>query len=159
MKTYSHDQFEFRSRLTQGEVIDRLHKRTLSKKILGMVLTNKDFIGRVNTESFTVIDSSYPIPYGAACILSGAISPASELVITTTLHKAFRIMWLICVILLVGVLTISSVVQSGDFATLLVSLVLMVIAVAVLRLFLHYMYVLARNRAIEKMKTILEVVE
>jgi hypothetical protein len=80
------------------EIIDRLRSRTLKKKNLTMEFTNKDFIGRIEQNSFSIFDSSFFLPYGAACILNGTINSTSDIIMTTTLHKAFRVLFVVWVI-------------------------------------------------------------
>ena len=159
MKKYSEDKFELRSRLTPNEIIDRLTNRTLEKKVLGMVLTDKDFIGRVHQNSFEVIDSSSFIPYGASCILKGTVNPNSTIDIVTTLHKVFRILFLIWLIVMTILFLVFWIIDSvpidGQFAILIG----MPIIATIFRLFLHGMYILARNKGLTKMKGILEVTD
>jgi hypothetical protein len=95
VKKYSEDKFVLRCPLTPFEIFERLNGRTLEKKTLAMVWTDKDFIGKINKASFEVIDSSYPIPYGAACILKGTINPNSTINLVTSLHRSFRILFLV----------------------------------------------------------------
>jgi len=159
MKKYSEDKFEFKSRLNPDQIIDKLDSRTLKKDRLGMVLTDKDFIGRIHADSFSVIDSSYPIPYGATCILHGTISSTSQISLTTTLHKAFRILFLIWLIVMSILFLTFWILDSARIDGLLAFLIGMPIIAILFRLFLHGMYVLARDHGLKKIKTILELVE
>lgn len=159
MKKYSEDKFELRSRLTPNEIIDRLSERTLKKNVLGMELTDKEFIGRVNSDSFEVIDSSFFIPYGASCILRGTINQDSTISIVTTLHRAFRILFIVWLIAMTALFLTFWIIDSTRIDGLLAILIGMPICAFLFRLFFHVMYVLARNKGLTKMKTILDVVE
>jgi hypothetical protein len=159
MKKYSEDKFEFKSRLNPNEIIDRLKNRTLKKETLGMVLTDKDFIGRIEKDSFSIIDSSYPLPYGAACILKGTISSESQITLTTTLHKAFRILFFVWIIAMTTLFITFWILDSARIDGLLAIVIGMPIITLFFRLFLHLMYVPARNNALKKVKRILEAVE
>lgn len=59
MKKYSVDNFEFKSHLTENQIIERLNEKTLKKKYLTMEFTNKDFIGRINSDKFEIFDNSF----------------------------------------------------------------------------------------------------
>jgi len=159
MKKYSEDKFELKSKLTPDEITERLAHRTLKKKDLGMVLTDKDFIGRIDGDCFSIIDSSYPLPYGAACILNGTITPASIIILTTSLHKAFRILFFVWLIGMTILFMIFWITSSSPIDGLLAFIIGMPIITFLFRLFLHGVYVLARNHGLTKMKGILEVVD
>jgi len=159
MKKYSEDIFELRSRLTPNEIMERLSGRTLKKKVLGMVLTDKDFIGRIDQDSFEVIDSSFFIPYGASCILKGTVNPTSTITLVTTLHKAFRVLFLIWLITMTLLFIIFWITDSTPIDGLLAIIIGMPIIATLFRLFLHGMYVIARNSGLTKMKRILEVTD
>lgn len=158
MKKYSEDKFEFKSRLTPMEIMERLSKRTLEKKVLGMVLTDKDFIGRINQGSFEIIDSSFPLPYGASCILTGTISTTSHIALTTTLHKAFHVLFIVW-IMAITILFLAFWIQSPELSGLLTFIIGMPITALLFRSFLHVMYVQARNKGLTKVKSILEVAD
>jgi len=157
MKKYSEDIFELRSRLTPNEIIERLNGRTLEKRTLGMVLTDKDFIGRINQLSFEVIDSSFPIPYGASCILKGTVNSNSTINLATNLHKAFRILFVVWLIVMTALILVFWIIDSAPIDGLLAIIIGLTIGATSFRLFLHGMYVLARNRGLTKMKAILEI--
>lgn len=159
MKKYSEDKFEFRSRLTPTEIIERLNGRTLEKKILGMVLTDKDFIGRINSDSFEVIDSAFFIPYGASCIIKGTVNHDSTIDLVTTLHKAFRLLFLVWLVAMTVLLIVFWIIDSARIDGLFAIMIGVPIIATFFRLFLHGMYVLARNKGLAKMKGILEVVD
>lgn len=157
MKKYSEDKFEFKSRLTPIEIIERLSNRTLEKKVLGMVMTDKDFIGRINQDSFEIIESSFFIPYGASCILKGTINQASTINLVTTLHKAFRMLFIIWLIAMTMLFLTFWIIDSAPLDGLLAIIIGMPIIATLFRLFLHGMYVLARNKGLGKIKILLEV--
>ena len=159
IKKYIEYKFELQSRLTPGDITQRLSNRTLKNQALAMVFTNKDFIGRIDGDCFSIIDSSFPLPYGAACILNGTITPTSAIILSTTLHRAFRMffrVWLIGMALLFMAFWI---IDSAEINELLAFIIGMPIVAFLFRLFLHGMYLLARNHGLNKMKKILDVME
>lgn len=155
MKKYSEDNYEFKSHLTENEILERLNEKTLKKKYLTMEFTNKDFIGRINSNKFEIFDNSF-IPYGAACILQGTITSTSEIKLTTTLHKVFRILLIVWIVVMTAMFLVS-LASSAPLTNTIAWIILVPIIVITLRLFLHGMYVLARNKALAKMKIMLEV--
>jgi hypothetical protein len=159
MKKYSEDTFELKSRLTPNEIIERLTGRTLKKNILGMVPTDKDFIGRINQDSFEVIDSSFFIPYGASCIIKGTVNPTSTITLVTTLHKAFRILFLIWLIGMTVLFLTFWIINSAPIDGLFAIIIGMPIMATLFRLFLHGMYILARNKGLGKIKALFEVAD
>jgi hypothetical protein len=159
MKKYSEDIFELTSPLTPHEIIERLSGRTLKKKFLSIISTDKDFIGRINQDSFEVVDSSYPIPYGASCILKGTVHPNSTINLVTSLHKAFRIIFLVWLIAMTVLILVFWIIDSLPLDGLLTIIIGVPIGAIFFRLFLHGMYVLARNKGLTNMKEILEVAD
>lgn len=158
MKKYSLDNYNIKSRLTEGQIIDRLNDRTLKKKHLTMESTDKDFIGRINADKFEIFNNSF-IPYGAACVLQGTINSTSDIKLTTTLHKAFRILFVVWTIGMSLLFLISWLLTSSTLNSLLAFLIGMPILILLFRLFLHGMYLLARNKGLKKLKKVLEVVD
>ena len=154
MKKYSEDKFEFKSPLTPDAIVDRLNDRTLKSKYLVMAFTNKDFIGRVEQNTFKILSSSFPLPYGATCIISGTITTTSHISLTTSLHKAFRVLFIVWII---AIATIFFVLQLPDLNDLLVFAIGMSIGSLLFRLYLHVMYVMARNKGLEKLKEVLQI--
>jgi hypothetical protein len=159
MKIYSEEKFELRSQLTPNEIIGRLSERTLRKNILGMELTDKDFIGKINADSFEIIDSSFFMPYGASCVLKGTVSQTSTISLVATLHKAFRVLFIVWLIVMTILFLTFWIIDSARIDGLLAFLIGMPICAALFRLFLHGMYVLARNKGLTKMKTLLDAVD
>lgn len=159
MKKYSEEKFELQSRLTPEEITQRLSNRTLNNKALAMVFTSKDFIGRIDGDCFSIIDSSYPLPYGAACILNGTITSSSVIILSATLHKAFRMLFRVWLIGMAVLFMSFWITDSAEINELLAFIIGMPIATLLFRLFLHGMYLLARNHALNKMKRILDVVD
>ena len=157
MKKYSVDSYNFKSHLTREQIVDRLNERTLVKKYLTMEFTDKDFIGRINSDKFEIFDNSF-IPYGAACILQGTITPTSEIKLTTTLHRAFRVILIVWLVVMTS-MGIVSLLSSAPLNNTLAWIILVPIMIIPFRLFLHGMYVFARNRGLEKLKKTLELTD
>lgn len=159
MKRFSEDRFVLQSNLTQREIVDTIERNTLKTRSLVMKLTSKDFIGKVGNDSFKLIPSSFPIPYGAVCILRGDVSDGSSIVLTSTLHKAFRIIFLVWFIGMTMTLLIFWMIESGGITDLFSILIGMPIVGLIFRLYLHGMYVLARDHGLKKMKDVLQIDE
>jgi hypothetical protein len=155
MKKYSVDNYNLRSRLTDNEIKDRLNSRTLKKKYLTMESTEKDFIGRIQDDKFEIFHATF-FPYGAACVLQGTIK-TSDIKLTTTLHKGFRILFMLWVAAMTVLFLVTWILDSAKLDTLLIFILWMPIGVLFFRLFLHVAYVLARNNGLQKMKHVLEI--
>jgi len=156
MKKYSVDFFDFKSRLTNNQILDRLNERTLKKKYLTMEPTDKDFIGRIQDDKFEIFQASF-FPYGAACVLQGTISPTSDIKVTTSLHKGFRILFAVWVIAITTLFLVTWFFSSKEFDSLIVFIIGMPIMTLVFRLFLHGAYVLARDKGLKKIKDLLDI--
>jgi hypothetical protein len=156
MKRYSLDNYNFKSRLADNEIRDRLTSRTLKKKYLTMESTDKDFIGRIQDDKFEIFHATF-FPYGAACVLQGTITPTSDIKLTTTLHKGFRILFSIWVVVMTVLILVTWILDSAKLDTLLVFVIGMPIGVLFFRLFLHVVYVLARDNGLRRMKDVLEI--
>ena len=133
--------------------------RPWRKRSLGMVMTDKDFIGRISHDSFEIIDSSFPIPYGASCTLKGKVNPNSTINLVTSLHKGFRVLFLFWLIAMTVLVLVFWAIDSAPIDGLFAMIIVIPIVTTFFRLFLHGMYVLARNKGLTKMKVILEVVD
>lgn len=157
MRKYSVDTYDFKSRLTNKQIQDRLNQRTLKKKYLTMESTDKDFIGRIQDDKFEVFRASF-FPYGAACILQGTISPTSEIKMTTFLHNGFRILFAVWVIAMTTLFLVTWLIDSRQFASLLTIIIGMPIVTFLFRLFLHGAYLLARDKGVKKIKDVLDIV-
>jgi hypothetical protein len=117
-----------------------------------MERTNKEFIGRIGETDFAIIDSWFPI--GVACVTKGKFQKLenTRIEITTRLHLGFRILFGIWVVLTLGIITIEML--SSDQQFTIVILVGVLIMIILFSLFLHGIYVLARNRVIKKIERI-----
>jgi hypothetical protein len=156
MKKYSVDVYDFKSDLTSNQMLDRLTQRTLKKKYLTMESADKDFIGRIQGDKFEIFYATF-FPYGAACIFQGTITPASEIKLTTTLHKGFRILFTVWIIVMAALFLVTWVLNSAKPDTLVAFVIGMPIGILFFRLFLHGVYLLARNNGLQKLKEVLEI--
>jgi hypothetical protein len=158
MKKYSEDKFELRSQLTPNEITQRLTSRTLITEILGTQQTDKDFIGQINNDSFEVIDASFfPIPYGGACIIRGVINQDSTISLVTTLHKVFRKVFIVWIVVMSLLFITFWTINSRDINDLVAIVIGVPLASFFFRSFLHGMYVLGRNKGLSKMRKLLDV--
>jgi len=156
MKKYSVDTYIFNSPLSRIQIHEELNQRTLVKESLTMEWTEKDFIGRLNDEQFELFQASF-LPYGAACIINGKISPTSEIQITTSLHGAFRIMFFTWAIAMTILIIVSSyLLREVPFDGIIKDILGLTIATLFFRLFLHLSYIMARNNGVKRIKEILK---
>jgi hypothetical protein len=157
IKKYSQDNYTLKSNLVLAEVKAILKENTLIKKNLTSEFTNKNFIGRIQEDTFSIFDSA-PFPSGVACIIHGEIRSTSEITLTTTLHKGFRVLLLVWAIVMSAIF-IGFCFIDPTRIDLLVFTVFMPIAIFLFRLVLHGYYVYTRNRALRKLRRILSVTE
>lgn len=157
MNKFSQDTFQLKSKLTSDELLDRLREHTLEKRSLSMSSTTRNFIGDVGTDSFSIISSSFPLPYGATCVVRGRIVAASTITVTTTLHKGFRILYAVWLLPMISAALFFWLNQSTDL--LGVSILIIMAVASIFRLYLHGMYVWARNEVLKKLKKLLEIGE
>jgi hypothetical protein len=158
MKKYSEDKFQLKSQLTPYEITQRLTTRTLKAKVLGTQPTDKDFIGQVDNNTFEFIDSTFfPIPYGGACVFKGTINQDSTISLVTTLHKLFRKLFIIWLIVMSFLFITFWTINSRNLNGLAAIIIGMPLISFLFRLFLHGMYVLGRNKGLSKMRRLLDV--
>ncbi|TFF38841.1 hypothetical protein [Mucilaginibacter psychrotolerans] len=133
-----------------------LNSNTFYKSSLARVVTTKYFIGQINDTDFKIIGSSAKSP---ACVLSGkliALDDYTTLVeIDTTLHKAFRILFVIWVGFVALAMIIPGFVHF-NLRQLLSGIAGAVVGAIVFRLMLHLFYIRARNRSIRNIESILQ---
>lgn len=163
MKKFSTNTFHLKTHLPPDQIISTLEAHTLKREVLAMVSTDKDFIGRIGSNSFEVIGSSsfHFLPYGGACVLKGTVNPDSTIALVTTLHKAFRILfkaWVVVMTALFFVLGFWLYDSTGIVEVLLFAIVFPICAV-LFRLYLHGAYVLARNKALDKLIILLDALD
>jgi hypothetical protein len=132
-----------------------LSRNTLYKKYLVRALTPKLFIGQVNDDGFYIIESS---ARGVACTLKGKfkiIDKKTTLVeIETNLHKAFTILSIIFAAFVVVAAIVTFINQAEPIS---MELFLIPLFAGVLyRLFIHVVYILARNRSIRELEFLLK---
>lgn len=156
MKKISENIYNFNCDLNLYEIQTRLHERVLEKESLTMERTKKDFIGKIHGNQFSIIDSWFPI--GAACVINGEIDEGefTQINLTTSLHKAFRILFTIWVLAITGLIIFGSIGSPHERFSIAPYFTLVLIVIF-FRLFLHGIYVLARNRATKKLEWILEL--
>jgi len=151
---FSEDSYRFNSDLLSEQIQSELKDKTFFKTKLVMVTTSKDFIGTVSEKEFSIIDSFFPI--GSACVIHGEIGSDSVIALRTSLHKAFRMIFLVWLIgfsvafLVLGI-TMLSVREFLQYC------IMLIVVAPIFRLFIHGVYVIARNHALEKLRGILKL--
>lgn len=153
---FSRDSFAFTVQQNVPATVAILDYHTLYKTTLGRVLTTKYFIGQVNDDDFKIIGASAQSP---ACVLTGklqAIDAQTTLVeIETTLHRAYIILFTIWTVIAAGALTIPALVHFNP-KLLFAGIAGALAGAIVFRLSLHLFYVIARNKSIRKIESILQ---
>jgi hypothetical protein len=148
--------YNLKSDLPPREIRAKLTENTLHKDSPIIVATSKDFIGRVQQNNFLIIDSFFP--FGVVCVITGELKgrETSKIILTTSLHKAFRIFFTITAIL-IGIL-IAFIFHNFIAKEFLIAVFILLPTIVVFfRLFLHGTYVVARNRVLHKLKVVLEL--
>jgi hypothetical protein len=144
--------YNFESDLRLSELNEKLSSRTLAKDFLIMEKTNKDFIGQVQGNKFSIISSWFPL--GSACVIKGEIKQEDtpQISLLTTLHIAFRILYALWAIVMFGMIIFSSI---ENFH--LGSIVALIIGLILFRMFMHGVYVISRNQAVKKIEKMLNL--
>jgi len=142
-------------KLEEAQLI--LLQNTLIQNNLYLNTTDRSFIGKVNNISFSIIGTFFPI--GVLCVFNGKFIQKDklEIEITTSLHKAFRLMFKIWLLVLAGVILFFSI-SNFSFTLLAFSLIALIIGATLFRIILYFAYVLARNKTLHKLKSLLKVV-
>ncbi|AMR34272.1 hypothetical protein A0256_23875 [Mucilaginibacter sp. PAMC 26640] len=153
---FSENNYAFTVQQSLPATIAILNHNTFYKHTLSRVITTKYFIGQVNDTDFRIIGASAKSP---ACILSGTLDPIDEqttmVEIKTSLHKAFLSMFVIWTVLAAAALILPAIIHFNQ--RLLVSGIVGAVAGAVVfRLALHLFYVIARNKSIRHIESILQ---
>lgn len=139
-----------------ADVRQRLLNNTLLKKSLIREKTNKAFIGTVDADGFYIISSS---ALGVACTLRGQLSRGNgknntHIDIETRTQRVF--IWLLAVWMIV--VTAAAIVPGLLKATYVFTpmpFVLLIFGAVAFRLFIHGLYIIARNKAINQFKQVL----
>ncbi|GAA4922898.1 hypothetical protein [Mucilaginibacter defluvii] len=153
---FGRNTFHFTSNLSVTDVRQRISKNTLIKDRLTSEKTDKTFIGTVETDEFYIMSSS---AIGVACTLRGKLSRGNgknntHIDIETRTQRIF--IWLVVIWMVV----ISAVAVLPDLlkATYVFSplpFALLIFGAVAFRLFIHGLYIIARNKAINEFKQVL----
>lgn len=148
--------FHFTSNLSVTDVRQRISKNTLIKTRLTPEKTDKTFIGTVDADGINIITSSI---IGVACTLRGKLSRGTgknntHIDIETRTQRVFIWLILIWMIVVTAAAIVPGVLKAAYVFSPLPFLLLIFGAVA-FRLFIHGLYIIARNNAITQFKQIL----
>ena len=86
------------------------------------------------------------------------ITTTSDIKVTTSLHKGFRILFAVWVVVITALFLVTWFIGSRQFDGLIAFIVGMPILTFLFRLFLHGAYVLARDKGLKKLKDELDIV-
>jgi hypothetical protein len=141
------------------EIKGILSKNTLKKPfraLIGRERTDKVLIGKIQDENFSVIGSS---PIGVICKLDGKFQFVSHeqtlIKIETSIQKAFTVLFAIWVIIISALAIFLPYLTNAKSTFSIFSLLLVVIVAFCFRLFLHIVYIISRNKAIEKVEDLM----
>lgn len=145
----------FKSDLTFEQLRNALRDTTLEKKRLMMEITEKDFIGLIGHDTFTIFHASI-FPPGRICVIEGVVSPTSDVSISTRPPHGLKVVVIAWVIFaLVSTFTLDT--QSGDALSHWLAIAGFYSGVILFCLIMAVMYVAVRNSAIEKLKVVLRL--
>lgn len=143
-------QYEIETDLTPYELSARLKRHTLSTEKLARVRTDKEFIGDVDEEGFTIIQSTR---LGMLSIFTGVITEregTTIIEVNAKVHTAFiRLYTLWAVLMAMFLVFIYIKGPHGDSASTV--LIEYFIAIIFFRIFIQVFYLIARNRGIKKL--------
>ncbi|MCC8408720.1 hypothetical protein LJ707_07255 [Mucilaginibacter sp. UR6-1] len=150
---FGRNTFHFTSNLSITEVRQRITNNTLVKDRLTPEKTNKAFIGSVDAAGFNIISSS---AVGIACTLRGELSRGTgknntHIDIETRTQRVFIWLILIWVLVVTAAAIVPGLLKSTYVFSPLPFLLLVFGAVA-FRLFIHGLYIIVRNKAIERFR-------
>ncbi len=150
----STDMYLLKSDCDPNNLLQLVQKNTLNHSLV-MTSTKRYFIGRIGNNSFKIISSSM-LPYGALCVVIGEIKPNGTIEIQTSLHKAFRVLYIIWLLVMVTVFILSEDFQDMNFSDMTGISSLLILGAFLFRLYMHGMYVWARNHSIMRLSTLLQ---
>jgi hypothetical protein len=149
----STDHYSFRTRLSTEQIKEKLVRTTTDIKTGLRYHTTHDFIGTIKDDSFSIMNTAKP--FHAACVMNGKLKDNSEVEVSTTLHKGFRILF-VCWVAIIGLVNIGML--SIDFSLdSLLFVPTFLFGAVVFRLFIHVVYVISRNSALSKLKRVFEL--
>lgn len=150
----SENSYSFLSDLDLKEAKLILLENTLIKTNLFYQSTAKQFIGHFKENNFSLIGTFLPISIG--CVLNGDFvqNEKLEIKITSTLHKGFRLLYKIWLIVLSLLFVVFSIVNF-NIESVLILLIGLLFGAIFFKLFLHGIYVIARNSALNNLRKLL----
>ncbi|MCD8741874.1 hypothetical protein LT679_14755 [Mucilaginibacter roseus] len=153
---FGRNSFHFTSNLSVADVRQRLISNTLIKKSLIREKTDKAFIGNIELDEFYIISSS---AIGVACTLHGKLTRGNgknntHIDIETRTQRAFLWLVIIWMVVISAVAVVPDLLRSTYVFSPLPFL-LLIFGAAAFRLFIHGLYIMARNKAIGQFKQIL----
>ena len=117
MKAFPSKELKFKLHDSQTETLQRLNRRTEKSERLTSAKTDKTFRGVIHGNEFKIISSA--VGKGAFCVMTGVIEGDKGRV-GVQIHKAFRILSGILLLLPILALLISVLKDSIDFSPFLI---------------------------------------
>lgn len=154
--TFGRNTFHFTSNLSMADVRQRLISHTLLKKSLIRENTDKAFIGTVDSDEFYIRSSS---AIGVACTLRGKLSRGNgknntHIDIETRTQRIF--IWLVVIwMVVISVVAVLPDVFKATYVFSPLPFALLLFGAVAFRLFIHGLYIIARNKAIQRFREIL----
>ena len=150
----STDNYILKSVVTTDDLLKLVQENTLNHSLV-MTSTKRSFIGRIESNSFKIISSSW-LPYGAFCVVTGKIKANSSTEIRTSLHKAFRVLFFVWIVFVIASAIFIGIQQEFTYTDWLVECLGFIVLVILFRLYLHGLYVWTRNHSIKRLSILLK---
>ncbi len=151
----SSNTYELQAKESKSEFLKSLRKDTKKSGSLTMSVTNKHFIGLVSNDSFKVITSLFPV--GAVCVIESLPSEQNHVKFKTRINKAFIVLlglWFMA-LLAVSIILPLSLDQEFSYS----NIIGLLIGLLIFRIFLHGVYIISRNGALNRFKKVMNIKE
>lgn len=153
LQKLSTDHYHFKSKLSTEQIKEKLIRATTDIKTGVRFNTTHDFIGTVSEDGFSIMNTEIGI--GSVCVMNGNVKESSELELIAIVHKGFIVLF-VCWAVAIGLAFLVIMVMDFSLGSLLYVPLFLFAAIA-FRLFIHVVYIISRNKALTKLKTIFEL--
>ena len=152
MKIFPTQEKQFKLIGNESESLERLSRRTEKSDVLYSRITDRSFIGEVNSNSFRLISSS--IGKGAFCVLSGEINQGIGSV-RIEIHKVFR--YLFGIMLLAPIIGFIALIYFPDNQSPFFNLLICIGQILMIRIvFLGFIFNLLAKESLNRLRDTLD---
>lgn len=138
---------------SQIETLDRLNRRTEKSENLSSQFTDKSFIGSIEANKFKLISSK--IGKGAFCIMTGIIN-SNDIIVKVEIHKVFRILCGIILLLPLIGLIITLFTRIEKFSPIMIFVVIGQILL-IRYLFIGIAFKFLSRESLQKLREVLDL--